>query len=511
MSANDFFDVHSYSLDNFKNALADVGDAQPALVSSKSHVHYLHDYLEHEKVKTIVVEKQYVDRDYLEDFAGYYVRCFNDDAYGPRCHRLHFFDSSFDAEAFNAVLCRSQSAMSLEDLQSAYIGFLVVKPLPATFIGRTCLRPYHDLPERHYPITHQYKASLFGIPLKVESLAFQEQDKVIAACATSALWSAFHATGSLFQHSIPSPLEITKAATEKVPSTIRTMPNKGLTGPMMTHAIRHVGLDPYPIDQKGDENFHLLKSTLYAYLNAGIPVIAGVQLYKKNVSEGFHAVTVAGYRLDLDRPISYGQTGFLLRASRISKIYVHDDQVGPFAKMTFNKSFLHTELALDGHVGKKFAEPAILLIPLYHKIRIPFITIQTTIIAFDAVFKRIFKILNQHLELQIEWDISLTTISEYKAGLLKDGINNTAELRDTLLMPFPRWIWRATAYINDQKDVDLLFDATNIEQGDYFIHGVNYVGAIYTILRALKGVPGIQEMVETDLSDIRPILKYFFS
>lgn len=43
--------------------------------------------------ENIVVEKEYIDRDFLDDFAGYYVRCFTD--YGRICSRFHFFRESF--------------------------------------------------------------------------------------------------------------------------------------------------------------------------------------------------------------------------------------------------------------------------------------------------------------------------------------------------------------------------------------------------------------------------------
>src|SRR5262249_17736969 len=98
-------------------------------------------------------------------------------------------------------------------------------PLPRTIVGRTCLKTYPHDSRRDFPITRDYEANLFGMPLRVESLAFQEQDSVAAACATSALWSAFHGTGKQFQHPIPSPVEISKAATAHLPLDTRTFPN----------------------------------------------------------------------------------------------------------------------------------------------------------------------------------------------------------------------------------------------------------------------------------------------
>lgn len=51
--------------------------------SSKTH------YFDHIGAKTIIVENDYIDRDFLEDYSGYYARCFHD--YQRSCTRLHFF------------------------------------------------------------------------------------------------------------------------------------------------------------------------------------------------------------------------------------------------------------------------------------------------------------------------------------------------------------------------------------------------------------------------------------
>jgi len=76
-----------------------------------------------------------------------------------------------------------------KQLDSNYLGFMVLKPLPQTIVGRTCFKTYpDDGNRRHFPTLHKYSSNLFGLPLTVNSLAYQEQDKVVAACATSALW-----------------------------------------------------------------------------------------------------------------------------------------------------------------------------------------------------------------------------------------------------------------------------------------------------------------------------------
>ncbi|GAG27512.1 unnamed protein product, partial [marine sediment metagenome] len=164
--------------------------------------------------------------------------------YVARCVRLHFFLDELDEGILRGHLSRPRSEVEA-DLNERYLGFLVVKPIPHTFVGRTCLRTYDpDGGRRFYPPTRKCDASLLGLALQVESLAYQEQDTVAAACATSALWSVLHATALLFQHKVYTPVEITRSATEKFPTFGRIFPNAGLTPAQIAAAIRGVGLEP---------------------------------------------------------------------------------------------------------------------------------------------------------------------------------------------------------------------------------------------------------------------------
>jgi len=110
-----------------------------------------------------------------------------------------------------------------------------------------------DAAGRRYPITRRYKANLFGWDLEVNSLAFLEQDKVVGACSTSALWSVLQGTGVTFHHHIPTPVEITQSATlyiPPIPPETRHFPNNGLTVPHMAQAIKQVDLVPFYVSPK---------------------------------------------------------------------------------------------------------------------------------------------------------------------------------------------------------------------------------------------------------------------
>src|SRR4051794_1175937 len=90
---------------------------------------------------------------------------------------------------------------------------MVIRPLPQAVIGRTVLKVgTHTNGSDSLTGTRTYRAHLCGMEFRVKSLAFQEQDTVMAACATVSVWSCLQKAGELFSTPMPRPAEITKAA-----------------------------------------------------------------------------------------------------------------------------------------------------------------------------------------------------------------------------------------------------------------------------------------------------------
>lgn len=468
--------VLEYGIDVLVENLAEFSKASKEDIDAKIHSIYFRDYFLSLGAKTLLIEPEYIDHDYLEDYAAYYVRCF--EPYKRTTARFHFFELKFAEEEIKALITGNVSTLTTEALSDSYLGFVVVKPLPQTIIGRTCLRTYpSDGGRRCFPILRKYDVNLFGIDLSVESLAYQEQDTVVAACATSAVWSCFQGTGKLFQHSIPSPVEITKAATVHIPENLssnesRSLPNKGLTAKQMAHAIRSVNLEPYIV---GTPNDHVLNSTAYGYLRGKIPSILAVQMFdvvptaRKHL--GGHAVAVTGYSLGRGAPKPFGPSGFLLRASRIDKIYAHDDQIGPFSRMVHAGTYLATTWRGNGNVE---AIPELLILPLYHKIRIPYSVVHDAVLEVDALLE-IIRLQAYPALMRPEWDIYLTSANEFKNDVFrsfKGLLGNEGLLTKNL----PRFLWRATAFCDQDRQLDLIFDATGIEQSALLV-GVIEIGA----------------------------------
>lgn len=513
--ADECLEVWPYDIDRITSFISKFSKTSLDAICSKLHTRYFREYFSENGVgaKTVVVEADYVDRDFLLDYAGYYARCFHD--YSRHCARLHFFTIQFSKSEFEQVLSGDNDDLKNRlTAKGAYLGFIVVKPVPKTVIGRTCLVTYGDTDtSREFPNTRDYDVHLFGIPLGVKTLAFQEQDQVVSACATSALWSAFQGTGKLFHHPIPPPIEITKAAylieSESEP---RALPNQGLSLTQIFHAIRAVTLEPFRVNALDE---HVLKSTVYGYLKPGIPLILVFYIYDNRTHPptymGRHAVTVTGYNVGREEVVPFGSTGFLLTASRIDKLYVHDDQIGPFARMVFDAqqvcisqggtctgvaSLSSSWPGADGAMDAGRVVPDILVAPLYQTIRVPFETIHDLILDFDSVMQELSTHGFTAVPSGLEWNIYLINANDLKHEILSGGNVGGEERRQILLECMPRFLWRAHAEskCGGREALDILFDSTEIKQGKLCHRVIFYDDSFQQLMHDLASSEGFLQI-----------------
>jgi hypothetical protein len=403
------YQVVEYNKDNLIGLLVKGSyGARNAKIASKPQIDYFHGYCVRLEVRFIVYEEQYVDRYFSDDYSGYYAKSFP--RYPRICKRMHFFSAPITQEIFEQLL--SGSSELYKDPQSndlGYCGFIVVKPLPQTVIGRTCLKAVGvSTQEAFFPPMSRCAANLFGMNLAVESLPFQEQDREVAACATSALWSALYATARAYQHVILSPLQITRIAISTLPTLSRSLPNDGLTVDHMVGVIRHLELEIDLINISGDPAIPI-QAYVYAYLRAGIPLLLSFDFEPLDgpaQDSKAHAVTVVGYDPGTEGLVAL-KTGFLLRATAINQLYVHDDRVGPFSPMAFDRSSPGTVVTSwkDADGNKIPAHLDQLLIPLYPQIRTPFAPILAAIMEFDELIDDLRASDVIPLRARLEWDI----------------------------------------------------------------------------------------------------------
>jgi len=455
------YEVLSYSDDNLKVALDNKKIPLPFLEKRK-HFRYFQSYLGSSGIgaKTLLIEDPYISKAYLIDYSNYYSTCFQN--YTRYCKRVHFFNKAFSPTRFEKELYSSASTF----LNDCYLGYIVVKPLPDSIIGPTLLKTYaikNDDIKRHYPSCRKYKVNLFGKILELESLVYQEQDTVVAACASVAIWSTFHKTSKLFDAALPSPSEITKRAGNLFLNYGRTFPNPGLDISQICKAIESTGLvSEYVISKHFASNVKLAKRLIYAYNKAGLPVL----LFLTFGEESGHIITINGYS-DFTAEKEKSKEISLL-ADNIENFYAHDDQVGPFAKMGFpGGEFIQTAWP-DSNGESTPAKIYSVIIPVYRKIRIKFQDVFDKISLIDKIF---FK--SNLFQFEIEWDIFLIESNDYKEKASKSNCDTDIK-KEIILKTYPKYLWIGRAVIKDNILFDFVYDSTDIASGFYCIDFILY-------------------------------------
>lgn len=332
---------------------------------------YIVDYLKYPQLgaKSYLLEEHYVDRDYMEDHAVFYSRSLR--AYANYCKRVHFFNlpKAQVAEHIKSAAGLVPGADSVETtLSKAYLGFVVVKPIPGAPIGRTVLK---HLPAekgdghlRSFRCVRDYDVHVLGLTLKVWGLAFQQQDEGVSACATTAVWSTLQKIRDFEDIRIATPAEITSLATRHILPFGRAMPSEGLSIDQMCQAIQALGLAPslYRLGPADD-----LLAYLHAAEHSSFPCI--LVWDDPDDTTRRHAVAVVGVKTLPGSVVAV--EGLTDLAREIRAIYVHDDRIGPYLRTDLENQNSGIFTVSYGNRSKPERwRASYLLLPVHGKIRL---------------------------------------------------------------------------------------------------------------------------------------------
>jgi hypothetical protein len=437
---------------------------------------YLAGYLERDlSAKTLLVERHYIDRHFIEEFSAYYGRCL---APVPNaCTRLHAFSLAFDTQALDERIRQAASGgfeQVLEELQEAYLGFIVVRPLPSVPLGRTVLRCPAGLETRKYETTVDYSVHLLGFELSVRGIAFQQQDVAVAACATTAIWTALQRMARHEGGRTPTPSAITQAAVKHVGHPGRPLPGRdGLTTIQICEALRAFEFGPEVIQAgatvQGCEKFRKL---LGIYLRSGIPVILSVVDRSRGEPRG-HAVTVVGYReggtplesnerlgvidgrgrRDLEVvPVSLTNTAF-------DRLFIHDDRLGPYASASLEAVAGEEGLYLrikhpDDSPPDQF-QVRHATVPLYPKLRSNAKDLLGSAFDLTPVIPR---------GSSVSLELYFTRSGSYMASLYEMRLDTNRLIHIQRSASLSRYVGIARWYVDGEPVLDSVWDTTDIRR-----------------------------------------------
>jgi len=439
---------------------------------------YFKKYLSDIKLNpiTVVVEDHYIDRQYLVDYSHYYSRSFN--IIPKHTTRYHFFNANFDKSDLLSWLADYNSLESwlemnkISNLSEIYIGYIIVKPVPTNgsdrLIGRAALRPYDgesiDEEDAHENIfvTFKQTISLYGLELSLETLPFQPQDKCVGACASAAIWATNYSLNSLFRNPpIRSLSEITKISSRFF-ETSRSFPSNGLSIEQMVQYYKQSGLDAgYCLVDPFKKDSKFVWLIIQSFIEMRNPIIGAIELMTEEGLYGRHAVVISGYRSNKEK-------------TRIERLYVHDDQWGPFCsvKSVNGDYFYEWSYEWDKEKDSTITEIKLLglIIPYYEKIRL----------TPESIYKS--QIIREHISFfkseGYELSFHLVQIKDYKKTLLEKSFNveiykNGIKVSDKskiafLTDPLPRFLWIMRAYKGGIHIMDLAFDASELYSDELF-------------------------------------------
>lgn len=523
------YGVYEYNVDNFFSFISYQTNTPFHEIKHKKQIVYIDNYLKKFKDKNIffVYENEYIDKNYLEDYSSYYVKCFK--SYKKTCSRIHFFQTEWEGLDYKKEFkCALEGDKSIIN-NNNYLGFMIIRPIPHNFLANICIKPYYQQDRfKKYVLLKEYIVSLFGIKLTINTIAFQEQDRILAACATTSLWTFFHAHPEMNLRKVPSSSTITFSAYSESNGNSREFPNKGLSTEMICRGLKKYDFSPEYFEFSHDDltlekkEFEILKEYIFSYCSSGIPIILGVSVYeqdetgeKKIESKGLHAVTIVGYSLS-----NKTNEESKLISHKLEKIYVHDDRFGPFFKIIFNDNKCEVKIERNEKVSSSnnFSEeiyvPNTLILGIYNKIRISYFLIRNTCFDFIDSF-------SSYLELNAEkhivdlfntftWDIQLKENHMLKEQITKSNISNKEYY---LTKPFPKYVWSIGAIYNNISIFNMLFDATDIDSGDVFLDIVPSLDIANNIIELLKVYSNADDIYSSfESSDdnlILSILKHF--
>jgi hypothetical protein len=433
---------------------------------------YILRYLAAKESKTIVIETNYTDKDYLIDFSKFYSRSFNINE--KHTTRVHFFDHIFSNDEFLNIL-KTGDLEKIKTLNEHYLGFSVVKPIKDQnqdyLIGRTLLKTYEKHEgeyERKY-LKSEQEALLFGINLKIESLPYQTQDSAVGGCATIACWTVLQHLSQKFEMEKASPYEVTEKSVH-IPTIGRNFPSHGLTMEQMKSFFDETGLEtefilPHVIAENkfyDHQRDCFVEDAVKAYLELDIPVLIGIGLKanferrtftrklidrirrkKIGINCSYHAVVVTGYK-SLNK--------------KIVELYLHDDGIGPYCKTFPVKNFSSWKNDWLDNRGFSAVYINTILVPLYPKIRLPFKEIYVEFLSQKRYFESLN--LSKNIDPSIYCaELFLMDVRHYKQQLISESFNNKIEI---MVRQFPRFLWVLRHNYCSKPYYDFILDATDV-------------------------------------------------
>jgi hypothetical protein len=214
-------------------------------------------------VKAILIERNYVDKDYRSTYYNFYAK--KGQHYRTDCVRLHFFDETV---SFDRAVLRLRCADNR--LSDHYFGYMVLRPTGIATIGRSIVSPDVRSGASRFIISADHKVHLLGYKLTIQGFPSMDQHIDISVCAHAACWSILrHYSERYSTYREFYTHDITIMAQQFNPGGL--VPSKGLEVSHAERVFQEAGTFPVHVARSGEVDPSFYRQ-LSAYIESGFPL-----------------------------------------------------------------------------------------------------------------------------------------------------------------------------------------------------------------------------------------------
>jgi len=403
------------------------------------------------RVGWVIIEDQYIDRDYRDTFSHIFSRRFATPS--ARCQRLHFFS----AELTEAPDLDRLPEAKIDD---TYLGYAVIRPTRPNGLGRMLVSPKIALAATNGVEASlcQEEVTLFGRQLTVRGFPFIGQDVDVTTCAQATLWMLRRYYSNRYrQYAETRPYELAQLAARHLHGD-RSFPASGLSDWQMAEMLRGLGFSPM-IYVKG--KFTRFNEILLSYLDSGVPLVLSFERPPTEESDASgHAVACFGFRHRLPvKRLSGVPLGY-----ETQSLLVNDDNYPPYLEVG------SAQPPEEYPQAPQFDHISSMIVPLPE--RISLLAEQFDTLASNLIEKGAWGIRSKSTTLQNLLDsgalvlrLYLTTCRNLKQGLSEQNMPDKLVETAYRLMPLPHFVW-VCEFHDKRSDWDqrclgeVLWDAT---------------------------------------------------
>lgn len=272
---------------------------------------------------TIIAETDYIDKTYRDLYYHFYSTKLR--SFEKNCVRLSFCNNVIDDTITHSI-------DDIQKLKDNYLGFVVLRPLGSSCIGRNVVSPQalKSVGSNLLLCKTDVASTVLGTKVSVCGFPHSSQDGEMMTCAETTIWAIMSYLANRYNiYSLPLGHNILASLNDS--SFERQTPSRGLNFQQISLSLQNQGL----ACRVYDKNNPKFKEILSCYIESGIPLALCIE--SKNFG---HAVACIG-RKAIDRktaalqPVDVkGHTYYEWNKS-IYEFVVNDDNVTCYQVMNY--------------------------------------------------------------------------------------------------------------------------------------------------------------------------------